>query len=137
MALSILRPVTVKAIVTDQLRAGLLVDLRKVLENAEREIQQLDFQGKKMLLDLERRNPERTSALQQQLEAERQKRLDGKKELLQKLQAVLALQLGQEVIHSTVEGVWTLEIGQSWSAVQGVEIVLKDDIVVEIRGLQN
>lgn len=137
MALSIVRPVTVKAIVTDRLREGLLLDLRKAVENADRDLQQLDFEGKKMLLHLERRNPERTSALQQQLETERQKRLDGKKELLQKLQAVETLQLGQEVVHSTVEGVWTLEIGQSWSAVLGVEIVLKDDIVVEIRGLQN
>lgn len=135
MDLSILRPVTVKAIVTAELQAQLLADLRQAVDNADRELQQLDFQGKKMLLDIERRSPERLPGLQQQLEAERQKRQEMKKELLQRLEAVEAFRLGQEVVHSTVQGFCTLAVGQNWSQVQSAEIVLKDDVVVEIRGL--
>ncbi len=69
----------------------------------------------------------------QRLEAERQKRMQAEQELLQKIQAVEALELGQEVIHSTVEADWTVQVGQNWSQIHAVEIVLKDDIVVEIR----
>jgi len=92
--LSVLRPITVKAIVTAELQASLLADLRRAVEQAERELQQLDFQGKKMLLDLERKHPDRLPGLQQQLEAERQKRQEMKQELLQRVATVEAFSLG-------------------------------------------
>ena len=136
MALSVLRPITVKAIVTAELQASLLADLSRALEQAERELQQLDFQGKKMLLDLERKHPDRLPGLQQQLEAERQKRQEMKQELLQRVATVEAFSLGQEVVHSTVQGFCTVMLGHRWSEVQSAEIVLRDDVVVEIRGLE-
>ncbi len=133
MALTIRRPITVKSIVTDLLKDSLLNDLQTALQKLEQDIQQLEFQGKKLLTDLEKQNPQRVAVFKQQLDGERQKRADAKKELLQKMQAVQALELAQEVIHSTVEGVWEVEVGQNWKDIQGSEIVLKDDVVIEIR----
>ncbi|NLY54720.1 MAG: 16S rRNA processing protein RimM [Firmicutes bacterium] len=133
MALVIRRPVTVKAIVTDGLKDELLMDLQEAMQKVELDLQQLEFEGKRLLADLEKQGSERIDVFKQQLEAERQKRLDAKKELAQKMQAVDALELGQEVVHSTVEAEWTVEVGQNWKEIYGTEIILKDDIVVEIR----
>jgi len=133
LALVIRRPVTVKAIVTDGLKDELLMDLQEAMQKVELDLQQLEFEGKRLLADLEKQGSERIDVFKQQLEAERQKRLDAKKELAQKMQAVDALELGQEVVHSTVEAEWTVEVGQNWKEIYGTEIILKDDIVVEIR----
>lgn len=135
MPLSIIRPVTVKAIVTDQLKSGLMADLQRAIASAERELQQLEFQGRKLQLECERRNPERLPGLQQQLEGERQKRQTAKTELGQKLRAVEALEIGQEVIHSTAQLLCQVEVGQAWPDSAAGEIVLQDGVVVAIRGL--
>jgi hypothetical protein len=133
MALTILRPVTVKAIVTEPLKSQLQAELSTAIEQAERRLQHLEFQGKRMLLDLERKHPERLPEAKHQLEAKRQEGQAAKQELLQKLAVVEALQPGQEVVHSTAQGIWTVAVGQRWSEVQAAEIVIKDDVVVEIR----
>lgn len=133
MALTIRRPITVKSVVTDLLKDSLLSDLQTALQKLEQDTQQLEFQGKKLLADLEKQNSQRVAVFKQQLDGERQKRVEAKRDLLQKMQAVEALEPGQEVIHSTVEGVWEVEVGQNWKEIQGAEIVLKDDVVIEIR----
>lgn len=133
MSVTIQRPITVKAIVTDLLKDTLLVELQQALERIEHDLAQLEFQGKKMLLDLEKQGSSQLFSVKQQLAVEREKRLEAKNELLQKMQAVEALELGQEVVHSSVEGIWQVEVGQRWSEILGSEIVLKDDVVVEIR----
>lgn len=43
------------------------------------------------------------------------------------------MELGQEVVHSTVEADWAVQVGQSWAQIHAAEIVLKDGVVVEIR----
>lgn len=131
--MTIRRPITVKAIVTDGLKDSLVQELQQALSTLELELQQLDFQSKKLLSDFAKQGPEQLDAIKQRLEAERQKRAQARQELLQKIQVVAALELGQEVVHSTVEAAWTVQIGQRWTQIQGAEIVLKDDIVVEIR----
>jgi F0F1-type ATP synthase membrane subunit b/b' len=133
LAITIRRPVTVKAIVTVGLKENLVRELQQAVAQVDLELKHLEFQGKKLLSDFSNQGREAVEALQQRLESERQQRLQAKQELLQKIQAVAALELGEEVVHSTVEADWTVEIGQSWSQIQGAEIVLKDDIVVEIR----
>ncbi len=133
MAVTIRRPITVKAIVTRGLKDSLVSDLQQALVKLDLDLQQLDFQGKTLLSDLAKQDSEQLRSLMQRLEAERQKRMQAEQELLQKIQAVEALELGQEVIHSTVEADWTVQVGQNWSQIHAVEIVLKDDIVVEIR----
>ncbi len=133
MALTILRPITVKAIVTEQLKSQLQVELRLAIEQAEQRLQHLEFQSKRVLLDLERKSPERLPKARRQLDAKRQEGQEAKQQLLQRLDAIAELRAGQEVVHSTTQGIWTVSVGQSWSEVQTAEIVIKDDVVVEIR----
>lgn len=133
LSVTIRRPVTVKAIVTASLKDSLVQELQQAVVQMELELQQLEFQSKKLLSDFAKQGSEQLTSLKQRLESERQKRMQAKQELLQKIQVVEALELGDEVVHSTVEADWTVQVGQSWAEIQGTEIVLKDNIVVEIR----
>lgn len=133
MTLSIRRPIAVKAIVTDKLKHDLLQDVNQAQANLDIELQQLEFQGKKLLADFAKQAPDQLGAIRQQIEAEREKRLTSKQELTHKAQAIAALELDQEILHSTVEGDWTVQVGHNWDAISEAEIVLKDGIVVEIR----
>lgn len=133
MAITIRRPVTVRVIVTADLKERLLQETQQAVAQLDLELKQLEFQSKRVLSDFAKQGREALTTLQQRLEEERQQRLNVKQELLQRMQAISSLELGEEVVHSTVEADWTVEVGQSWSQIQGAEIVLKDDIVVEIR----
>ena len=97
------------------------------------EMQQLDFQGQKILADAARQGADQVSALKQQLQMKQEKQLLKKKELKQKIHAVAVLPLGQEVVHSTIDGQHLVRVGQSWSDIHSAEIVLENDIVIEIR----
>lgn len=131
MSLKIVRPITVKVIVTEQLKEKIAFDLQHALQRVEGELQQIDYQSIKVQNDSEKVNPQRVTAIRNQLDTEKQKRLDARRELLEKLKAIAALEIGQEQVHSTVESVFEVNIGDSWQ--HAVEIVLKDDRIVEIR----
>lgn len=131
MSLKVVRPITVKVIVTEQLKEKIAFDLQHALQRVEGELQQIDYQSIKVQNDIEKVNPQRATAIRNQLDTEKQKRLDARRELLEKLKAIAALEIGQEQVHSTVESVFEVNIGDSWQ--HAVEIVLKDDRIVEIR----
>ena len=131
MSLKIVRPITVKVIVTEQLKEKLAFDLQHALQRVEGELQQIEYQGIKMQTDIDKANPQRATAIRSQLDAEKQKRLTVRRELLEKLKAIAALEIGQEQVHSTVESVFEVNVGDTWH--YAVEIVLKDDRIVEIR----
>lgn len=120
MSLRIVRPITVKVIVTQELKERLALDLQRSLQRIDGELQQID-----------KLSPERIVALKGQIDTERQKRLDMRKELLDKLKVIAALELGQEHVHSTVESIMEVNVGDIWQ--RPAEIVLKDDRIVEIR----
>lgn len=131
MSLKIIRPVTVKVIVTEELKERVASDLQQAIHRIDGELQQLDFQAKRTLSDLEKTTPQRVAVVKSQFEVERQKRLDTRRELVEKLKAIAGLPLGQETVHSTVESLVEVRVGDVWKS--SVEIVLKDDRIVEIR----
>lgn len=131
MSLKIVRPITVKVIVTEQLKEKLVFDLQHALQRVEGDLQQIEYQSIKVHNDIDKVNPQRATAIRGQLETEKQKRLDGRRELLEKLKVIAALEIGQEQVHSTVESVFEVNIGDTWQ--HAVEIVLKDDRIIEIR----
>jgi hypothetical protein len=133
MAITIERPVTVKAVVTEGLKADLRKDLEEALARISDEINQIEFEGRRLSLELERQNPARTAAFRQQLEEERQKRLAAREDLQQKTQAVSELELGTEIIHSQVTSLYEVQVGDDWEKIAQVEIVIKDSKVIEIR----
>ncbi|MBS3950738.1 MAG: YlqD family protein [Peptococcaceae bacterium] len=126
-----MRPITVKVIVTEQLKEKLFFDLQHALQRVEGDLQQIEYQSIKVQNDIDKINSQRATAIRNQLDTEKQKRLDARRELLEKLKAIAALEIGQEQVHSTVKSIFEVNIGDTWQ--HAVEIVLKDDRIVEIR----
>ncbi|GAW29698.1 MULTISPECIES: YlqD family protein [unclassified Carboxydocella] len=115
------RPVVLKVKVTEDFRQRMASEVRENLNRLDLELQQLDF--------LVKRNPQQ----QKRYELEKQKLLDQKQNLIQKLKEISNWTVGEEIYQGTVESLATLQVGQSFSSLYGVEVVLEDDQVIAIR----
>lgn len=121
----ITRPVVVKVRVTEKYKAALL-------QQIEYSIRRLDLE----LARLERRTGpgggERTES-EPQLEGERRKQSEARRKLLEQARDVRLLQPGNEVVHGRLESVARLHVGDNWQKLMGVEVLVEDGRVVEIR----
>mgnify|MGYP000912402288 CR=1 FL=1 len=131
--ITINRPVVWKAVVTDQLRKELGQELERAINRLDMEIQQLEFQAKRVLPDLERQNLKRAMDMRQQLEDEKQKRRQARERLAEQMQEVANLETGEEIARGTLEGLADVSVGDDLTRILYAEIVTKDGIVVELR----
>ncbi|MGE5484667.1 MAG: YlqD family protein [Ignavibacteriales bacterium] len=128
----ITRPVQVRARVTDHLKKQLAADVQEALKKVELEVQQLDFQMKRVA-EMEKGGAPQAPVLKAHLEGERQKRLERKSGLLENLKEIANLELGSEVVQGTVEGLAQVEVGVRWDRITQASILLENGVVVEIR----
>jgi signal transduction histidine kinase len=131
--ITIKRPVIWKAVVTDQLREELRQELRRAINRLDMEIQQLEFQSKRILPELERHNLTRAIEMRQQIEEEKQKRRQALEQLNEQMLDVDKLETGEEIARGTLEGWAEVSVGDDLSAKLYVEIVTKDDQVIALR----
>lgn len=121
-SITITRPVTVKVRVTEGYKKALSAEVREALAGLDARVKQLEFQMKRgSASDLP------------PLEAERQKALESKRVLTERLKEVGRLVEGQEVVHGRAESFVEIKAGDRWDRVMSVELVLQDGHVVEIR----
>lgn len=130
--LTITRPVLVKVRVTEQYKKQLAMELQQSAARLERELQQLEFQSKK-ILELAKKNPEGAEVALAKLEQEKHSRLDTRFKLLDKIKEVGKLINGTEVLQGKVESLVSVQVGDNWHELMQAEIVLEDGQVVEIR----
>lgn len=114
MNLRVIRPVTVKVIVTDALKERLGYELRSALQNVELELERL-------LLTSDADGEPAT--------ARRRTRDD----LRRRIKAVADLEIGSEQFHSTAESLLEIAVGDSWPELSACEVILRDGKVVAIR----
>ncbi len=131
--ITINRPIVWKAIVTDRLKKELSQELERAIGRLDMEIQQLEFQAKRVLPDLERQNLKRAMEMRQELEEEKQKRRHSRDRLADQMQELQDLANGEEIARGTLEGMAEVAIGDDLTKILYVEIVTKDDQVVEFR----
>ncbi|NMB10857.1 MAG: 16S rRNA processing protein RimM [Firmicutes bacterium] len=131
--ITINRPVVWKAVVTDQLRKELHQELERAINRLDMEIQQLEFQAKRILPDLERQNLKRAMEMRQQIEEEKQKRHETRERFAGQIQDVSNLTTGEEIARGTLESWAEVSIGDDLRKILYVEIVTKDNQVVELR----
>jgi len=131
-SITITRPVIVKVRVTEGYRKAAAVELREALARLDIQISHLDFQHKR-ITELEKKNPRGISGDMQKIEAERQKVLESRRLLTDRLKEISRLEDGQEIIHGRVESLVDIKVGDRWDAVMSVELVVEDNQVVEIR----
>jgi len=137
MEVTIKRNVALRAVVTPALREEITAELDHAMEEVDERIQQIDFSTKPYLTELQRTNLQQAIAVRKQIEAEKQKHTDLKDALTERKAQVEALEDGDEIIRGTLESWATLKEGDNMAEVlAGVEVVVKDDLVVEIRQTQ-
>ncbi|OTA41940.1 MAG: hypothetical protein A6D92_02690 [Symbiobacterium thermophilum] len=133
MNLQILRPVTIKARVTENLKARLTAELNAAIQQLDDEMAELESQVKRAQLTAAI-TPQQQLQLRQLMEQERAARAEKKAQLQAEISRVQALPLGAEIVQGTVQATATVKVGDSLDALMAAEIVVEDGKVIEIRG---
>ncbi|MBQ5832971.1 MAG: YlqD family protein, partial [Selenomonadales bacterium] len=126
-------PVTIKAKVTDELKRKMVAEIQDNIKKVDLEIQQVEFQGNRMLTEQAKVDAQGLPALRQQIDMERQKRLDFKNHLLQKLKEAEAIENGSEVVQGQLERLVEIKVGDDMQSIMNAEILLEDGKIVAFR----
>ena len=126
-------PVAIKSKVTEGLKAKLIADLQQRLDLVEQDLQQIEFQAKRLLSEQAKIDAQGLIQLRQQIEEEKQKRLNFKADVAAKLKDAEKLELGSEISQGTMEQTITVKVGDDLDALMGSEILLEDGKVVAFR----
>jgi len=133
-SVTIKRDVIMRAVVTDSLKEQLDEEFSDGIRQVDERITQLDVGARQYVTELQRSDIQQAMAVRQQVEAEKRRYRQVKDELIQRQRAIRELEVGSEVIRGTLEGEVEIRVGDNLqTALRGVEIVVRDDEVVEIR----
>lgn len=133
-SVTIKRDVILRAIVTEALKQQLDDEFTEAIEQVDLRITQLDIGARQYVTELQRTDIQQAMAVRQQIEAEKRRYRQAKDELIQRQRQVQQLEEGTEIIRGTVESEAEVSVGDNiQTALRGVEIVVRDDEVVEIR----
>lgn len=134
------RPVAIKAIVTEKFKTEATKEIQQALQNFDLALQQLEFQGKRAMTDLEK-NPDipnkdqARAGLQNQIDQQRAQINGQKSELLQRLNMISQLDMDSEFLQATVDNFVEVKIGDNlYEKLSNTEVIVKDGVVIEIRG---
>jgi len=128
------RQVVFKSIVTEHLKEQLIAEVREAMGEVTEAQNELDRQSRRVMLELQRTDLNRAMAFRQQLDVEKRKQDDVKKDLEDRLAEYQALELNTEFVRGLLEGQVEIQPGDNMMQKLGqAEIIVKDDIVQEIR----
>lgn len=133
-SLTIMRPVALRVIVTEQFKQEMEKELQEAADTTQRRIDQIDFQARRVLADLQTRDLNQAMQVRAQIEDEKRRQESVKKELLDRAQEVQGLEMGVEFPRGTLEGLFEIKEGDNlYDKLTQAEVVIKDGIVVAIR----
>lgn len=127
------RPVIVKVKVTEKFKNRMAIELQEAIKKIEAELQNLEFQAKRMIAELEKKNPPGIPSAKQQIDQETQKRIQARQKLTDQLKNIGKMAIGAEVVQGTLESYTELKVGDDWNEIMGIEVVVCDDSVIAIR----
>ena len=130
------RPVTVIAIVTEPFKQQLLTEIEESIKQVDTNIQALDSQARRYLFQLQSADPAQTNAFRRQVDAEKAKQEGVRTELQGRLQEAQQIEIGSEFPRGTLESYVEINVGDNLVERLGrAEIIVKDDLVTEFRGI--
>ena len=141
-AISLKVPVTIKAKLTEKLKAKILGDLEEGINRAELEVQQLNIQEKRVMQENQPANLDeptneeiqRLQAIQAHFGQERQKRLEYREEALGRKEETEKMVIGAEIVQGTLERQVEVHVGDDMRELMNVEVLVEDDKIIAIRG---
>lgn len=125
--------VAVKAKVTEQLKARLAAEIQDAIRKADMELQQIDFHGKRALAEQAKVDAQGLTALRQQIEAEKAKRVEFKTHMADKLKETAALEIGAEIVQGNLDRMVTVSVGDNLHEIMSAEILLEDGKIIAFR----
>ena len=132
MGLTVMRPVLIKAVVTESFKRLYVQDLEDAIKRAEVILEQITTQIRRS--ELERQVSPQSRAIRQQLEVEHARQEAARAELQMRLREAEALELNTEFTQGTVESLVEVSIGDNlFNKLGRAEILVKDGIILEIR----
>ena len=126
-------PITIKAKVTENLKKQLTNELQDNLKKTDLELQQIDFHAKRVMAEQAKQDAQGLVAIRQQVEMEKQKRLDLKNHLLEKLKETSDLEIGSEIVQGTFERIVELKVGDELPQIMHSEVLLEDGKILAFR----
>lgn len=130
MPVSVKRTITVKAIVTEELKRRLGAELQAALAGIDAELSRLlASPAEAVAPEADSGRGDRPGSLPDEIAHRRGQR----EQVLLRLKEVARLELGSEIAHGSVEGSIEVKTGDDWPRLFAAEIVLKDGMVVAIR----
>lgn len=126
-------PVTIKAKVTEALKAELKEEVTNALAAVEQDLQQFDFHTRRMMSEQAQRDAQALVELRQQVDAERAKMEQAKAQFEERLQAADKLEIGSEIVRGQMEQAITVNIGDDLQKLSNSEIVVEDGKIIAFR----
>ena len=135
--LELKRVVMVKAIVTEAFKGNLVKELERAIANLETQATKIEEQSKAYFKNLKDKGMmQRANTFKQQLEDERARQVAAKSDLMMKIEDANKLQIDTEFVQGPLEGPVEVAVGDNlYKKVGGAEIIVKDGVIQEIRGI--
>ena len=126
-------PVTIKSKVTETLKEQLVAEIKDATAKIDMELQQIEFHAKRLMTEQVRSDVQGLTALRQQIDGEKQKRLELKSHMQEKLKETSQLEIGAEIVQGTMEQLVTVQEGDDLQKLMSREILLEDGKILAIR----
>mgnify|MGYP003604895820 FL=1 len=126
-------PVTIKSKVTETLKEQLVAEIKEAMAKIDMELQQIEFHAKRLMTEQVRSDVQGLTALRQQIDGEKQKRLELKNHMQDKLKETSQLEIGAEIVQGTMEQLVTVQEGDDLQKLMSREILLEDGKILAIR----
>lgn len=132
--MKIIRPVQVKVILTEASKIELEKEYQDRLDQTKIELEQLRFQGKKILHDAGKKGSDQIRVMQEKLRNEEKKKNEQIEHTQFQIEQLQLLPIGTEILHSTIDSEHEINVGDVWEdLMKNGEIIIKDGIIHEIR----
>ena len=129
-SISVKVPVTVKAVLTEKLKERMNEDFTKLAEQMDLEIKQINIDRQRELEN----HPEQGAEIARFFGNEISQRQRRREEALVRQETLNKLAIGAEIVQGQLERQVELKIGGDMREIMNVEVLVKDDKIVAIRG---
>ncbi|MCI5836329.1 MAG: YlqD family protein [Veillonellaceae bacterium] len=126
-------PVVIKSKVTTELKERLQKEVQVRLEQVEQELQQIEFQAKRLLTEQARIDAQGLISIRQQIEEQKERLMQMKAQLTAEQKQVEELEMGAEITRGQMEQTVTVQVGDDLNKFMGAEILLEDGKIIAFR----
>ena len=131
--ITVMGKVTYKQVVTPLYKEKSLIDVDREVEKLEKELADFDEKMNKTITELTIKGHPQLDTLRQQFNLEREKIVIYINQLKETKEAIAVMDEGVEVPAGEGNFVTELKVGEAFTGNLDCEVIVKDDIVTEIR----